>query len=77
MLLLKVKPGEAIVISDNIRVVALAVTEDGHIRLGIDAPKSVIVNRESIHKRILLEREADAQMAQQLQTEAMNARGNV
>ena len=50
MLVLSRRPGEEIVIGDNIRVTILAVNGD-HIRLGITAPPAVTVDRQEVHER--------------------------
>ncbi len=49
MLVLSRKPGEKIVIGDNI-VVTVVEIKGGKIRLGIDAPSDVPVHREEIHQ---------------------------
>lgn len=50
MLILSRKAGESIVIADNIIVTVISVT-NGQVRLGIEAPAGVIVDREEIHQR--------------------------
>jgi carbon storage regulator CsrA len=50
MLVLTRRPGEQIVIDGNIRLTVISVKGD-RIRLGIDAPPSVVVDREEIHER--------------------------
>ncbi len=51
MLVLSRKPDETIVIGDEIKVSVLSV-RGKQVRLGIDAPRDVAVNREEIHQRI-------------------------
>lgn len=51
MLVLTRKPGEAIVIDGDIRVTVLSVKGD-RVRIGIDAPAQVRVDREEVHRRI-------------------------
>jgi len=51
MLVLSRKPDEAIVIADEIRVSILSV-RGKQVRLGIEAPRDVAVNREEIHRKI-------------------------
>lgn len=51
MLILTRKGGESIVIGGNITVVVIAV-KGKQVRLGIDAPKDIPVNREEVYKRI-------------------------
>jgi carbon storage regulator len=50
MLVLSRRVGEEIVINGNIRVSVVAVKGD-RIRLGIDAPKDVHVDRSEVHER--------------------------
>lgn len=49
MLILSRKGGESIVIDNNIVVTVLSIT-NGQVRLGIEAPAGVIVDREEIHQ---------------------------
>jgi len=57
MLLLTRRPGEKLIINDNITVTVLSV-KGNQIRIGIEAPRDVKVHREEIYKRIVKEREA-------------------
>ncbi len=59
MLILTRKIGESIRISDNI-VVKVVELDNRHVKLGIDAPRSIAVNREEIYERIQKENEAAA-----------------
>ena len=52
MLILTRKVGEAIIIGDDVEVVVLGINEYGQAKLGINAPRSVSVHREEIHKKI-------------------------
>ena len=54
MLILTRKVGEQIVIDDNI-VVTIVAIDGNKIRLGIEAPKSVRVDRAEVHQRRLTE----------------------
>jgi carbon storage regulator len=47
MLILTRKEGETITIGENIQIKVLAV-QGGKVRLGIDAPREVSVNREEV-----------------------------
>lgn len=55
MLLLTRYKDQSIMIGDDIKITILE-TRGNHIRIGIDAPKNVTVNREEIHQRILQEK---------------------
>jgi carbon storage regulator len=50
MLVLTRRTGEEIVIDGNIRLTVISVKGD-RIRIGIDAPPSVVVDRQEIHER--------------------------
>ena len=50
MLVLTRRLGEELVITGNIRISVVAVQGD-RVRLGIDAPESVTVDRKEIHER--------------------------
>ena len=50
MLVLSRRPGEEIIINGNIRVTVVSVKGD-RIRIGIDAPSDVPVDRAEIHAR--------------------------
>ena len=52
MLILTRKVGEAIIIGDDVEVVVIGINEYGQAKLGINAPRSVSVHREEIHKKI-------------------------
>jgi len=56
MLILTRKIGESIRISDNI-VVKVVELDNRHVKLGIEAPRSIAVNREEIYERIQKENE--------------------
>jgi carbon storage regulator len=51
MLILSRRIGEAIVISDNVRILVLSAS-GGTVRLGIDAPREVEVHREEVYRRL-------------------------
>ena len=51
MLVLTRKLGESIVIGDRI-VVTVVRLENGHVRLGIEAPREIAVFREEIDPRL-------------------------
>ena len=54
MLVLSRKSNEAIVIGENIKVMIVAIQGEC-VKLGIDAPLSVPVNRSEVQKRIVYE----------------------
>ena len=51
MLILSRKSNEQIVIGENIVITVVAI-RGGNVRLGIDAPPSVSVHREEVHRAI-------------------------
>ncbi len=51
MLILTRRPGEAIMIGDNVEVKILGL-RGNQIRIGIDAPKHVAVHRDEVYKRV-------------------------
>ena len=54
MLILTRKKGEAIAIGDHIQVQVLNV-KGGQVRIGIDAPRDVQINRESYDPDVMTE----------------------
>jgi len=52
MLILTRKEGESIIIAGSIRITVLDARGD-QVRIGIEAPRNVTVNREEIHEQIL------------------------
>lgn len=50
MLILTRKIGESIRIGDDVIMTVLGI-KGNQIRLGFDAPKEIIINREEVHKR--------------------------
>ncbi len=51
MLILTRKLGESVIIGDNIKITVVE-TNKHQIKLGIEAPKNVIIYREEIYKKI-------------------------
>jgi len=58
MLVLTRRPGEQIVIGDNIRLTVVSIGP-GRVKLGIDAPPNVRIDRQEIHDKIQHERSED------------------
>jgi len=58
VLILSRRIGEKLIIGENVTVTILAV-KGNQVRIGIDAPRDVRVDREEIHQRILEEKEAE------------------
>ena len=63
MLILSRRSGEVIKIGDHISIMVVAI-KGNQVRLGIDAPKSVPVNREEIHRLIKEEEQKDREKKQ-------------
>jgi len=57
MLILSRRLEESILIGDEIKITILSV-KGKQVRLGIEAPKEIAVNREEIHMKIKASREA-------------------
>lgn len=51
MLILTRKAGEKLLIGDNIEITVLNI-RGGQVKLGVNAPKEIVVNREEIHNKI-------------------------
>ena len=54
MLILTRKTGETITIGDHVQIQVLSV-KGGQVRIGIDAPREVLVNREEVFERLSVE----------------------
>ncbi len=57
MLILTRKIGESINIGTDIKITVVSI-DGSQVRIGIDAPKDVIVHREEVYKRIMEENKA-------------------
>ncbi len=55
MLVLTRNIGETININGDIKVTVTDI-QGGHVRVGIEAPKDVIINREEIHNKVQAEK---------------------
>lgn len=62
MLILTRKIGESLMIYDNITVTVLGV-KGTQVRIGVDAPRNVIVHREEIFKKLKIEKEKNNLLA--------------
>jgi len=51
MIILTRKLGESIIIEDNIKVTVVDINNQ-QIKLGIDAPKHITINREEVAKKV-------------------------
>ena len=56
MLILTRRIGETLMIGDEVKVTVLGV-KGNQVRIGVDAPKHVLVHREEIYDRIKEEKE--------------------
>ncbi len=61
MLILTRKTGETITIGDNIQIQVLSI-KGGQVRIGIDAPREVLVNREEVFERLMVNDEAETKL---------------
>jgi carbon storage regulator len=52
MLVLTRKPGEQIVIGDDITVTLVKINDTNSVRIGVQAPKAIPVHRKEIQDRI-------------------------
>ena len=57
MLILSRRPGESVMIGDDVTVTVLAI-KGNQVRLGFAAPQDVAVHREEVYERIRVERSA-------------------
>jgi carbon storage regulator len=57
MLILTRRAGESIVIGDNVTITIIEAGRD-HVRIGVDAPRSVSVHRQEVYAEITRENEA-------------------
>ena len=64
MLVLTRKLGESIRIGDSI-IVKIVDIDSRHVKIGIEAPKSISVNREEIYERIQKENQSASTLADQ------------
>lgn len=63
MLVLTRKPGEQIVVAGNIRITVVSIGP-GRVKIGIEAPDDVRVDRGEIHQKVLASAVQQAQPAQ-------------
>ncbi len=54
MLILTRKKNESIIINDNIEIMVIE-TDDGKVKLGINAPKAVKIHRKEVYESIIKE----------------------
>ena len=60
MLVISRKPGESLILSDNIKITLLSISGD-KVAIGIDAPKSVTIVREELLETIQANRDSASQ----------------
>ena len=75
MLVLTRRPGESIVIGNDIVVTVLEVRSD-QVRIGIDAPRNVQVHREEVFRQMVSENAAAVASASAAEALLGQARGN-
>lgn len=63
MLVLTRRVDEKIIMTGGISIMVLGISSDGKVRLGIDAPKSVVVHREEVWKQVERKEAAEAEAA--------------
>lgn len=56
MLILTRKIGESLIIGDNVTVTVLGV-KGTQVRIGVNAPKDIVVHREEIYKKLKIEKD--------------------
>ena len=69
MLILTRRISEKIIIGENVTVTILSV-KGNHVRIGIDAPRDIKVNREEVFQRVLKERKG---LSREQQRETLSA----
>ena len=52
MLVLTRKSGESIVIGDDVVITVLEI-RGGQVRLGVEAPRDVVIHRSEVHEQVL------------------------
>lgn len=65
MLVLSRKKGESIIIDGNIEIKIIE-TDDGKVRIGIEAPKSIAIHRKEVFDLITAENKAASSAKHQL-----------
>lgn len=75
MLVLTRRPGESIVIGDGIKLTVVTVGP-GRVKIGIEAPPHVRIDREEIHARIQQEQEHAVDVLAAVQASAAGTAGD-
>ena len=52
MLVLSRKKGESVIVDDNIEITIIDVSENGKVKLGINAPKNISILRKEVKKAV-------------------------
>lgn len=72
MLVLTRRPGESIVVGENIVVTVIEI-KGGQVRIGIDAPREIDVYREEIYEQVRQENLAAIANADQIRKAVQNS----
>lgn len=67
MLILSRKPGESVIIGENIHIKILEVKGES-VKIGIDAPRQTTVHRQEVYEAILQENKAAANVEKEIFT---------
>ncbi len=73
MLVLTRRPGESIVVGQNIIITVIEI-KGGQVRIGIDAPREVQVHREEVYEQVRLENIAAVASSKQAKEALRNKR---
>ena len=75
MLVLTRRPGESVVIADNIKITVVSVGP-GRVKIGIEAPAHVRVDRQEIHDKIQGEHELGSDVLSAVASARLSGTGN-
>lgn len=60
MLVFTRKPGESLIVGDNVEITVLSVNRD-HVRIGINAPREIPVHRREVYEAIVRQNQLASQ----------------